>query len=95
MFRKNAVILPLYQLVMLFVLLVGFTATLVVPGLKGAAINMALLKITVAAFPPWMVGIVGAAGVLTALVPGSLIMMSACDGVLAQYRRDAERRAEQ
>jgi SSS family solute:Na+ symporter len=38
---------------------------------------MALLKITVAAFPPWMVGIVGAVGVLTALVPGSLIMMSA------------------
>jgi solute:Na+ symporter, SSS family len=76
-FRKNAVILPLYQLMILFVLLVGFSATLVVPGLKGAAINMALLKITVASFPPWVVGIVGAAGVLTALVPGSLIMMSA------------------
>ncbi|HTJ90481.1 MAG TPA: sodium:solute symporter [Acidocella sp.] len=76
-FRKNAIVLPLYQLVMLFVLLVGFTATLVVPGLKGAAINMALLKVSVAAFPPWMVGIIGAAGVLTALVPGSLIMMSA------------------
>jgi SSS family solute:Na+ symporter len=75
-FRKNAVILPLYQLMMLFVLLVGFTAMLVVPGLKGGATNMALLKITVASFPPWMVGIVGAVGVLTALVPGSLIMMS-------------------
>jgi SSS family solute:Na+ symporter len=76
-FRKNAIILPLYQLMLLFVLLVGFTAMMVVPGLKGAATNMALLKITVAAFPPWMVGIVGAVGVLTALVPGSLIMMSA------------------
>jgi SSS family solute:Na+ symporter len=76
-FRKNAMILPLYTLIMLFVFLVGFTAALVVPGLKGAATNMALLKITVAAFPPWMVGIVGAAGVLTALVPGSLIMMGA------------------
>jgi SSS family solute:Na+ symporter len=76
-FRKNAIFLPLYQLVLLFVFFVGFTAVLVVPGLKGAATNMALLKICVAAFPPWVVGIVGATGVLTALVPGSLIMMSA------------------
>jgi SSS family solute:Na+ symporter len=76
-FRKNAIVLPLYQLVLLFVFFVGFTAFLVVPGLKGAATNMALLKICVAAFPPWVVGIVGATGVLTALVPGSLIMMTA------------------
>lgn len=76
-FRKNAIVLPLYQLVMLLIFFVGFTAALVVPGLKGAATNMSLLKIVVAAFPPWVVGIVGAAGVLTALVPGSLIMMSA------------------
>jgi SSS family solute:Na+ symporter len=76
-FRKNAIVLPLYQLVLLFIFFVGFTAMLVVPGLKGAATNMALLKITVAAFPPWFVGVVGATGVLTALVPGSLIMMSA------------------
>ena len=74
-FRKNAVVLPLYQIVMLFVFYVGFTALMVVPGLKGAATNMALLKISVAAFPPWMVGIIGATGVLTALVPGSLIIM--------------------
>jgi solute:Na+ symporter, SSS family len=76
-FRKNAIVLPIYQLVLLFVFFVGFTAVLVVPGLKGSASNMALLKITVAAFPPWVVGIVGATGVLTALVPGSLIMMTA------------------
>jgi SSS family solute:Na+ symporter len=76
-FRRNAIVLPLYQLVLLFIFFVGFSAILVVPGLKAAATNMALLKITVAAFPPWFVGIVGATGVLTALVPGSLIMMTA------------------
>ncbi|GAB0119643.1 sodium:solute symporter family protein [Acidisoma sp. 7E03] len=75
-FRKNAVVLPLYQLVLLFIFFVGFSAVLVVPGLKGAATNMALLKISVAAFPPWFVGIIGATGVLTALVPGSQIMMT-------------------
>jgi SSS family solute:Na+ symporter len=76
-FRRNAILLPLYQLVLLFIFFVGFAAVLVVPGLKGAATNMALLKISVAAFPPWLVGIIGATGVLTALVPGSLIMMTA------------------
>jgi solute:Na+ symporter, SSS family len=76
-FRKNAMVLPLYQLLMLLVYFVGFTALLVVPGLKGGDTNMALLKISVAAFPSWMVGIIGAAGVFTALVPGSLIIMCA------------------
>jgi SSS family solute:Na+ symporter len=76
-FRKNAIILPLYQLVLLFIFFVGFAAVLVVPGLKGAATNMALLKLVIATFPPWVVGIVGATGVLTALVPGSLILVTA------------------
>ncbi|WP_419757853.1 sodium:solute symporter family protein [Acidisoma sp.] len=76
-FRKNAIVLPLYQLVLLFIFFVGFSAVLVVPGLKGSASNMALLKVSVAAFPPIVVGIIGATGVLTALVPGSLIMMTA------------------
>ena len=35
-FRWNAVVLPLYQLVVLFVCFIGFAATLVVPGLVGA-----------------------------------------------------------
>ncbi len=76
-FRKNAIFLPLYQLILLFVFFVGFAALLKVPGLKGAATNLALFRIAVAAFPPWVVGIIGATGVLTALVPGSLILMNA------------------
>jgi SSS family solute:Na+ symporter len=76
-FRKNAIVLPLYQLVLLFIFFVGFSAALVVPGLRGSASNMALLKVSVAAFPSAVVGIIGATGVLTALVPGSMIMMTA------------------
>ena len=34
-FRKNAIIMPLYQLVLLFVIFTGFAAILQVPGLKG------------------------------------------------------------
>ncbi|MBM4187511.1 MAG: sodium:solute symporter family protein [Gemmatimonadetes bacterium] len=76
-FRKNAVVMPLYQLVMLFVFFVGFAAKLAVPGLEGTDADLALLRVSVATFDPWLVGLIGAAGVLTALVPGSMILMAA------------------
>ncbi|OZB24999.1 sodium:solute symporter [Acidiphilium sp. 34-64-41] len=74
-FRKNAMVLPIYQLILLFVYFVGFAAVLKLPALKAS--NLALFKLVVATLPPWAVGIVGAAGVLTALVPGSMITMTA------------------
>jgi len=76
-FRKNAIVLPLYQLILLFVFFVGFAAVLKVPGLKGADVDLALFRISIQTFDPWFVGVIGGAGVLTALVPGSLILMSA------------------
>lgn len=76
-FRKNAIIMPLYQLVLLFVLFVGFAAILQVPDLNGADGDLSLLRLSLQAFDPWFVGIIGAAGLLTALVPGSMILMSA------------------
>lgn len=82
-FRKNAVILPLYQLVLLFVFFAGFAATLVVPGLKGANADLSLLRIVERSFGSWTVGIIGGAGLLTALVPGSMILITA-GTILAQ-----------
>jgi SSS family solute:Na+ symporter len=76
-FRRNAIVLPLYQLIMLFVFFVGFAAILQVPGLQGPEIDLALIRISINTFSPWMVGVIGAAGVLTALVPGSMILMAA------------------
>lgn len=75
-FRRNAVLMPLYQLVLLFVFFIGFAALLSVPGLTGTEVDLALLRVTRDTFGPWIVGLVGAAGLLTALVPGSLILMS-------------------
>lgn len=75
--RKNAFVLPIYQLMLLFIFFVGFAAVLQVPGLKGADIDLALFKISMATFDPWVVGLIGAAGVLTAIVPGSMILMAA------------------
>ncbi len=75
-FRRNAVLMPLYQLILLFVLFIGFAALLAVPGLKGSDADLALLRVSKFAFGPWVVGLIGAAGLLTALVPGSLILMT-------------------
>ncbi len=75
-FRRNAILMPLYQLILLFVFFVGFAALLSVPGLKGSDVDLSLLRVTKQTYGPWIVGLVGAAGVLTALVPGSLIMMA-------------------
>jgi SSS family solute:Na+ symporter len=75
-FRRNAALLPLYQLIQLFVFFVGFAATLTVPGLKGGDIDLSLFHLSLKTFDPWFVGVIGAAGVMTALVPGSMILMS-------------------
>lgn len=74
-FRRNAIIMPLYQLILLFVFFIGFAAVLAVPGLQGPDADLALLRIVTETFSPWFVGIIGAAGLLTALVPGSLLLM--------------------
>jgi solute:Na+ symporter, SSS family len=76
-FRKNAMVLPLYQLVVLFVFFTGFAAVLVVPGLTGSDVDLSLLRISRQTFGAPMLGLIGAAGLLTALVPGSMILISA------------------
>ena len=75
-FRRNAITMPLYQLVLLFVFFVGFAAILKVPGLKGADADLSLLRLCKLTFGPWTVGLIGAAGLLTALVPGSMLLMT-------------------
>ncbi|MED1796967.1 sodium:solute symporter family protein [Brevibacillus nitrificans] len=72
--RKNAAVMPLYTLMLLFVLFAGFAAVLQIPGLKNP--DFSLLELSVKTFDPWFVGVIGAVGLLTALVPGSVLLMS-------------------
>ena len=96
-FRRNAMVLPLYQLILLFVFFVGFAAVLKVPGLTGGNIDLSLFKLSLQTFDPWFIGVIGAAGVLTALVPGSMILTTASTllandiyrGALARNATDA------
>jgi len=92
--RKNAIVLPLYQLILLFIFFVGFAAILQVPGLTGSDIDLALFKLSVKTFDPWFVGVIGAAGVLTALVPGSMILMAAATLISNNLYRAADKSAD-
>jgi len=75
-FRRNAIFMPLYQLLIAFVLLVGFVAVLRLPGLGESETDLALLGISQRAFPNWFVGLIGSAGMLCALVPGSMLLIA-------------------
>lgn len=85
--KKNAITLPLYTLLLLFVFFIGFAAIIQVPGLQGADGDLSLLRLTMQTFDPWIVGIVGAAGLLTALVPASVMLMSASVGLMTGIYR--------
>ncbi|HEY6969208.1 MAG TPA: sodium:solute symporter family protein [Candidatus Angelobacter sp.] len=73
--RRNAIIMPLYGITLPLIFLVGFTAILVVPGLKNG--DLALLTIVRKTFPAWFLGLIGGAGALTAMVPAAIQILSA------------------
>jgi SSS family solute:Na+ symporter len=73
--RRNAVIMPLYTITMPLLFFVGYTAILVIPGLKNG--DLALLTLVRQTFPPWFLGVVGGAGALTAMVPAAIMILCA------------------
>jgi SSS family solute:Na+ symporter len=74
--KKNAIIMPLYQFLLMFVFIIGFVAALQLTNIDKAHTDLALLRLVKQSFSPWFVGIVGSTGILTALVPGSMILLS-------------------
>lgn len=75
--RKNSIVTPLYTLMLLFIFFVGFAAIEQVPILEGVDSDLALLRLSIQTFDPWFGGLIGAAGLLTAIVPGSMLLMAA------------------
>ncbi len=73
--RRNAIIMPLYQIPVLLVFFVGFTALLVMPGLKNP--DTALLALVTKSYPGWFAGFVGGAGAVTAMVPAGMLLLGA------------------
>lgn len=73
--RRNAIVTPLYTISLVFILIAGFAAVLVVPGLANG--DMSLLMLARKSFPPWFLGVIGGAGALTAMVPAAIIILTA------------------
>ncbi len=73
--KHNAILMPFYQLTMLLLFFVGFTALLVIPGLKSG--DLAFLTLVRQTYPAWMLGFIGAAGAISAMVPASVLLISA------------------
>lgn len=72
--RRNAVVMPLYTITLMFIFFAGFAATMIVPGLQNG--DLSLLMLVRKTFPPWFLGVVGGAGALTAMVPAAIIILT-------------------
>jgi SSS family solute:Na+ symporter len=75
--RCNAIILPFYQIMLLLVYFAGFTALLIKPGLKGSEVDQSFMLVVQQHYAPWVLGLVGAAGCLAALVPAAAQILAA------------------
>ena len=73
--RRNAIVTPLYTISLVFILIAGFAALLIEPGLKNG--DLSLLALARKTFSPWFLGVIGGAGALTAMVPAGIILLTA------------------
>lgn len=74
--KRNSILIPAYSLIMLFAFFVGYAAILQIPHLDGSMVDLSLFEIAKTTFSPLIVGLIGAAGMLTALVPGSMLLLT-------------------
>lgn len=72
--RRNAIILPWYQLLLLVPMMIGLMALFVVPQLEQA--DLALYSLVLEALPVPLVALMGIAGALSAIVPMSVFMLA-------------------
>lgn len=73
--RRNSILMPFYLLPLGLIIFAGCAAILICPGLKSG--DLSLLAAVRTVMPPWVLGIVGGAGALTAMVPASVHVLTA------------------
>lgn len=86
--RRNAIFLPLYQLLLVLVFFAGFTALLLVPGLKGPAADQSFMLVVQKFYPPWVLGLIAGAGCLAGLVPASAQLLGAASVLSKNFLGD-------
>ncbi|MET8212391.1 sodium:solute symporter family protein [Streptomyces sp. NPDC005373] len=72
--RRNALLLPWYQLLLFVPMMVGATALFVLPTLGNP--DLALFSLVTDSLPSPVVAVIGVAGALSAIVPMSVFMLS-------------------
>ncbi|GGO42697.1 sodium:solute symporter [Streptomyces daqingensis] len=72
--RRNALLLPWYQLLLFIPMMVGATALFVIPNLDNP--DLALFSLVTESLPAPVVAVIGVAGALSAIVPMSVFMLS-------------------
>jgi SSS family solute:Na+ symporter len=75
--RRTAIFLPFYQLMILLVYFAGFTALLLIPGLKGPQGDQSFMLVVQKFYSPWVLGFIAGAGCLAGLIPASAQMLGA------------------
>ena len=87
--RRNAVLQPLYTLSYFFIFVIGFAVLLALPRLGNS--NSALVAVVAHYYPPWFVGLLAATGILVALVPSTVMLLTIGTSVARNiYRPRAE-----
>ncbi len=74
--RRNAMLLPFYQVFLALMILAGLAAALIHPGLKGTAVDQSFLLVVAQYYPPWVLGLIAGTGALAALVPASALLLA-------------------
>ena len=72
--RRNSILMPFYVMPLILMIIAGCAAILISPGLANG--DLALLTAVRATFPPWLLGVIGGAGALTAMVPAAVQILA-------------------
>jgi SSS family solute:Na+ symporter len=87
--RRNAMLLPFYQAFVTLMIFAGLSAAMIVPGLKGTAVDQSFLLVVQHYYPAWILGLVVAAGALAALIPASALLLAGAAVITKNVAGDA------
>lgn len=75
--RKNQIIQPVYSLFYVLIAVIALAAIVALPNLPAKQANGSLLIFVAGNYPEWVVGLLAGCGVIVALVPTAVIMITA------------------
>jgi SSS family solute:Na+ symporter len=87
--RRNAIYLPIYQIVAALMVFAGLSAAFINPGLTGPNVDQSFMLVVQRYFPSWILGLVAGAGALAALVPASALLLAASSVITKNVFGDA------